>query len=143
MSIKKTGSAEWQGSLKEGKGTVSTQSGALKDNPYGFKHRFEGEPGTNPEELVGAAHASCYSMALSMILGEAGFEADSIKTEATVTLEPDDDGFSVTHIHLDTAARVPGASESDFQDAANKAKAGCPISKLLKAEITLTAKLDS
>lgn len=143
MSIKKTGSAEWQGSLKEGKGTVSTQSGALTDNPYGFKQRFEGQPGTNPEELVGAAHASCYSMALSMILGEAGYEAESIKTQATVTLNQDDGGFSITRVHLDTVARIPGADQAAFEEAAKKAKTGCPISKLLTAEITLDAKLES
>ncbi|MFC3282230.1 OsmC family protein [Litchfieldella rifensis] len=142
MSIKKTGSAEWQGSLKEGKGTVSTQSGSLKDNPYGFKQRFEGQPGTNPEELIAAAHASCYSMALSMILGEAGHEAESIKTLATVTLDQDASGFSVTQVHLDTTARIPGADQAAFEDAANKAKTGCPISKLLTAEITLDAKLE-
>lgn len=143
MSIKKTGSAEWQGSLKEGKGTVSTQSGALKDNPYGFKQRFEGQPGTNPEELIGAAHASCYSMALSMILGQENLEAQSIRTEATVTLEQDDSGFTISHIHLDTTVRMPGADQATFEECANKAKEGCPVSKLFKAEITLDAKLES
>ncbi|GGX92408.1 osmotically inducible protein OsmC [Litchfieldella qijiaojingensis] len=143
MSIQKSGSAEWRGSLKEGKGTVSTQSGSLKDSSYGFKHRFEGEPGTNPEELIGAAHAGCYSMALSMILGEADLEAESIKTEATVTLEQDDSGFSITRVHLDTTARIPGADQATFDDCANKAKVGCPVSKLFKAEITLDAKLES
>ncbi len=142
MSIKKKGNAEWQGSLKQGKGTVSTESGALKQNPYGFNTRFEGQPGTNPEELIGAAHASCYSMALSMILGEDNLEPESIKTEATVTLEQDDSGFTVSAIHLDTRARVPGADQAKFDEAANKAKEGCPISKLFNAKITLDAKLE-
>ncbi|OHV12185.1 OsmC family protein [Kushneria phosphatilytica] len=143
MAIEKKGSAEWQGSLKQGKGTVSTESGALNQNPYGFKTRFEGQAGTNPEELIGAAHASCYSMALSMMLGEGGMEPESIKTEATVTLEQDDSGFTVTAVHLETVARIPGANQGDFEKAANDAKAGCPISKLLNAEITLDARLES
>ncbi|SDK76890.1 osmotically inducible protein OsmC [Modicisalibacter muralis] len=143
MSIEKKGSAEWQGSLKQGKGTVSTESGALKQIPYGFNTRFEGQAGTNPEELIGAAHASCYSMALSMILGEADLEAESIKTEATVTLKEDDGGFTISAIHLDTTARIPGADQAKFDEAANKAKEGCPVSKLFKAEITLDAKLES
>ncbi|MCM2129805.1 OsmC family protein [Larsenimonas rhizosphaerae] len=143
MSIKKSGSAHWQGSLKKGKGTVSTESGAMKDNPYGFNTRFEGQPGTNPEELIGAAHASCYSMALSMILGESSLEPESIKTKATVTLEQQDDGFTITAVHLDTEASVPGASEDDFKAAADKAKAGCPVSKLFNADITLDARLVS
>ncbi|TDX26999.1 osmotically inducible protein OsmC [Modicisalibacter xianhensis] len=143
MSIKKKGSAEWQGSLKQGKGTVSTESGALKQNPYGFNTRFEGQPGTNPEELIGAAHASCFSMALSMILGESELEPESIKTEATVTLEQDDSGFTISAIHLDTRARIPGADQATFEEAANKAKEGCPVSKLFKANITLDAKLES
>ncbi|WP_458526900.1 OsmC family protein [Onishia taeanensis] len=142
MSIKKKGSAEWQGSLKEGKGTVSTESGALSSSPYGFKHRFEGEAGTNPEELIGAAHSSCFSMALSMILGEAGLEAESIKTEATVSLEQDDSGFSIPAVHLSCVAKIPGADQAAFEEAANKAKEGCPISKLFKADITLDARLE-
>jgi osmotically inducible protein OsmC len=142
MSIKKKGSAEWQGSLKQGKGTVSTESGALKQNPYGFNTRFEGQAGTNPEELIGAAHASCYSMALSMILGEDEFEPESIKTEATVSLEQDSGGFTITAIHLATTARIPGIDQAKFEEAANKAKEGCPVSKLFKAEITLDAKLE-
>lgn len=142
MSIQKKGSAEWQGSLKQGKGTVSTESGVLNQNPYGFNTRFEGQAGTNPEELIGAAHASCYSMALSMILGEAGLEPESIKTEATVTLEQDDSGFTISAVHLDTAARIPGADQAKFDDAANKAKEGCPVSKLFNARITLDAKLE-
>lgn len=143
MSITNKASAHWQGDLKTGQGTVSTASGSLSNTPYGFKNRFEGEPGTNPEELIGAAHASCFSMALSMILGEAGLTADSIDTKATVTLDQVDDGFSITAVHLETTARIPGADEAAFQDAANKAKAGCPISKLLNADITLEARLES
>lgn len=142
MSIQKKGSAEWLGSLKQGKGTVSTESGVLNQNPYGFNTRFEGQAGTNPEELIGAAHASCYSMALSMILGEAGLEPESIKTEATVTLEQDDSGFTISAVHLDTTARIPGADQAKFDDAANKAKEGCPVSKLFNARITLDAKLE-
>ncbi|WP_280561693.1 MULTISPECIES: OsmC family protein [unclassified Chromohalobacter] len=143
MSIEKTGSAHWQGSLKRGNGTVSTQSGALKDNPYGFNTRFEGEPGTNPEELIAASHASCYSMALSMILGEAGHDPDDVRTEATVTLDQDDSGFKITKVHLVTRAKVPGIDQSDFDESANKAKEGCPISRVLNAEITLDATLES
>ncbi|MCK0713992.1 MULTISPECIES: OsmC family protein [Chromohalobacter] len=143
MSIEKTGSAHWQGSLKRGKGTVSTQSGALKDNPYGFNTRFEGEPGTNPEELIAASHASCYSMALSMILGEAGHDPDDVRTEATVTLDQDDSGFKITKVHLVTRAKVPGIDQSGFEESANKAKEGCPISRVLNAEITLDATLES
>ncbi|SDK95093.1 osmotically inducible protein OsmC [Franzmannia pantelleriensis] len=143
MSITNKASAHWQGDLKTGQGSVSTASGSLGKTPYGFKNRFEGEPGTNPEELIGAAHASCFSMALSMMLGEAGLTADSIDTQATVKLDQDDGGFSVTAIHLETTAKIPGADDAAFQDAANKAKAGCPISKLLNAEITLEAKLAS
>ena len=140
MSIKKQGSAEWQGDLKKGKGTVSTESGALKQTPYGFNTRFEGEAGTNPEELIGAAHASCFSMALSLMLGEEGLEAERIATQATVTLDPDE--LSITDIHLATSARIPGADESVFKAAAEKAKDNCPISKLFNARITLDAKLE-
>ncbi|MFG6136509.1 MULTISPECIES: OsmC family protein [Halomonas] len=142
MSIQKNGSAVWQGGLKDGKGTVSTQSGTLTEAPYSFAKRFEDESGANPEELIGAAHASCYSMALSMILGEAGYTPDRIASRATVTLAPDDSGFSISAVHLETRASVPGADEAAFQDAAEKAKAGCPVSKLFNAEITLDAKLD-
>ncbi|MGM0701357.1 OsmC family protein [Halomonas faecis] len=143
MSINKTGSAIWQGGLKDGKGQVSTQSGVLKDIPYTFAKRFEGEAGSNPEELIGAAHASCYSMALSMVLGEAGLTPERIGTQATVSLEQDSEGFSITKVHLETRASIPGADEAAFQDAANKAKAGCPVSKLFNAEITLDAKLEA
>ena len=142
MSIKKSGSAVWQGGLQDGKGPVSTQSGVLKDIPYSFAKRFEGEAGSNPEELIGAAHASCYSMALSMILGEAGLKADRIATEAKVALEQVEGGFAITSVHLDTVAAIPGADEAAFQDAANKAKEGCPVSKLFNAEISLSARLE-
>ena len=141
--MKRTASAVWTGGLKDGKGTISTQSGVLKDSPYGFNTRFEDNPGTNPEELIGAAHAGCFSMALSGQLGENGMTAESIKTNATVTLEKVGDGFSVTAVHLDLVAKIPGADKAAFETAANNAKAGCPISKLLNAKITLTAELES
>lgn len=143
MSIQKNGSARWEGGLKQGKGTVSSESGALDKLPYGFNTRFEDQPGTNPEELLGAAHASCYSMALAMILGEENLEAESIETQATVTLDKDDGGFTITAIHLDTVARIPGADRSVFEAAANKAKDGCPVSKLFNADITLDATLEN
>ncbi|MBH3426622.1 OsmC family protein [Pseudomonas alkylphenolica] len=139
--MKKTASAIWQGGLKDGKGLISTESGALKDNPYGFNTRFEGQPGTNPEELIGAAHAGCFSMALSMMLGEAGFTAERIDTTAEVTLEKQADGFAITAVHLILNAKVPGASEAQFLEVANKAKAGCPVSKVLNATISLDATL--
>jgi osmotically inducible protein OsmC len=141
--INKHASAHWAGSLKEGEGTVSTESGALKENPYGFNHRFDNIVGTNPEEMIAAAHASCYSMALSMILGMADMTADSIDTKCTVTLEKLDDGFAVTKSHLELTLKVSGASESDMIDAAEKAKDGCPISKLLDCDITLDATYQS
>lgn len=141
--MNKTASAHWQGDLKQGKGTISTQSGALKDNPYGFNTRFEDAPGTNPEELIGAAHAGCFSMAFSMLLGEENFTPDSIDTKATVTLEKLSDGFAVTAVHLEMRARIPGIEQAKFEDIANKAKNGCPISKLLNAKITLDATLQS
>jgi len=139
--IKRTGSAEWKGGLKDGRGTVSTQSGVLENAQYSFGTRFESGKGTNPEELIAAAHASCFSMALSVILGEAGLTADSIQTTATVTLEKQEAGFSVTSSHLDVRARIPGATKEKFEEAANKAKAGCPISRLLNAKITMDASL--
>jgi len=143
MQINRTASAHWTGGLKDGKGLISTQSGALKDYPYGFASRFEGIAGTNPEELIGAAHAGCFSMALSGQLGNAGLTADSINTVAAVTLEKTDAGFTITKVHLDVTAKIPGASDEAFQTAAGNAKAGCPISRLLKAEITMDAKLVS
>jgi len=127
--------------LKEGTGTLSTGSGALVEKPYSFKTRFEGEQGTNPEELIGAAHAGCFSMAFSMILGMAGFTPKKIATRATITLEPKDGGFAITASHLDVTADIPGIEESAFQDLAAKAKAGCPVSKLLNAAITMDARL--
>ena len=137
----KRGSAHWEGSLKDGRGTISTESGALDAHPYGFKERFEGVKGSNPEELIGAAHASCFSMALSMILGQSDMTPASIDTQATVTLSEVDGGFAVTKSHLDVTISVPGASESDVMEAANAAKEGCPISKLLDCEITMDAKV--
>jgi len=141
MTIKKSGSAKWSGTVKEGQGYVSTQTGVLSDQPYGFKTRFEGEKGTNPEELIGAAHASCFSMALSMILGQSDLTPDSIETKATVHLEEKDGGYHVPKVHLDVTAKVPGATEESFAEAAKAAKENCPISKLLTAEITMDAKL--
>jgi lipoyl-dependent peroxiredoxin len=135
------GSAVWHGGLKDGKGAISTKSGALKDYPYGFASRFEGKPGTNPEELIGAAHAGCFTMALSLILGEAGLKADEMNTQADVTLEKQGDGFAITKVHLTLRAKIPGTDAATFQELAGKAKAGCPVSKLLKAEITLDAAL--
>jgi osmotically inducible protein OsmC len=141
MKINRTGSAQWSGGIKDGKGAISTQSGALKAYPYGFSSRFEGQPGSNPEELLGAAHAACFTMALSLILGEAGLTAEKMETTATVTLEKGNDGFSITSVHLELSASVPGATDAVFQQLAAKAKAGCPVSKLFKAEITLKASL--
>ena len=142
--INKTATAHWTGSLKEGKGQISTESGALSTQPYGFNTRFEDKPGTNPEELIGAAHAGCFSMAFSMILGDYDAVADAIDTKATVSLEKQDAGFAITKIHLDMTATIPGISESDFQEAAKTAKENCPVSKVLAgADITMDAKLVS
>jgi len=138
---KKYGSAHWEGDLKEGKGTVSVESGAIEDQPYGFNTRFEDKPGTNPEELVAAAHASCFSMALSMVLGDAGMTASEIDTRATVTLDQVDGGFAVTKSHLDVTVSVPDADPDKVMEACESAKANCPISKLLTAEITMDAKV--
>ena len=137
----KKGSAFWKGSLKEGGGTISTETGVLKNAPYGFKARFEDGPGTNPEELIGAAHAACFSMALSLGLGNAGFTADSIQTEAAVRLEKVGDGFAITHSDLVCVARIPGIDDRTFQQIAEQTKAGCPVSKVLNAKISLAAKL--
>ena len=141
MKIEKTGSAVWSGGIKDGKGLISTQTGALKDYPYGFASRFEGKPGSNPEELLGAAHAACFTMALSLILGEAGLKADRLETTARVTLEQVPGGFAIPAIHLTLNAQVPGATDAVFQELAARAKAGCPVSKVLNAAITLEAKL--
>lgn len=141
MKIKRKGSAAWQGGIKDGKGTISTESGALKDYPYGFASRFEGQRGSNPEELIAAAHASCFTMALSLILGEAKLKADHMETSAEVTLEQVEGGFAITAVHLTLKAKVPGADKAAFDKLTSMAKAGCPVSKLLKAEITLDASL--
>lgn len=141
--MKRTASANWTGGLKDGKGNLSSQSGVLNATPYGFSTRFESEPGTNPEELIAAAHAGCFTMALSAQLGEAGMTAESLRTTAAVTLDKVDDGFAITAIHLDLTARIPGADQAKFEEAANKAKTGCPVSKLFKANITLDAKLEA
>jgi osmotically inducible protein OsmC len=141
MAINRTGSAIWQGGLKDGHGTISTESGALAGHPYGFAMRFEGVKGTNPEELIGAAHAGCFTMALSNILGQEGLVAERMETSARVTLEQKDGGFTITSVHLKLEARVPGTDQAKLQELADKAKAGCPVSKLLKAEISLEAKL--
>jgi osmotically inducible protein OsmC len=141
--MKRSASAVWKGGLKDGKGTISTDSGVLSDTQYSFGTRFEDGKGTNPEELIGAAHAGCFSMALSAQLGEAGLTAESIATKATVTLEKTDGGFAITAIHLDLQAQIPGASKQAFETAANNAKAGCPVSKVLNAKITLDAALES
>jgi lipoyl-dependent peroxiredoxin len=138
------GSAVWNGTIKEGSGTVTTPSGVLNNTPYSFKLRFEDESGTNgtnPEELIAAAHAGCFSMALSGQLTRAGFTADSLATSAALTLEQKDGGFAITKVHLTLDAKVPGISPEQFQELANAAKAGCPVSKVLNAEITLTATL--
>ncbi len=141
MNIKRKASAQWNGGLKDGKGTISTDSGVLRDTQYSFGTRFENGAGTNPEELIAAAHAGCFSMALSGQLTTAGTPPESIDTTATVTMEKTDAGFTVTKVHLDVTARVPGIDQSAFETAANNAKSGCPISRLLKAEITMDAKL--
>lgn len=140
--MKRTGSAVWQGGIKDGKGAVSTESGVLDGAQYSFSTRFEDGKGTNPEELLAAAHAGCFSMALSKQLNDAGFTADSINTTAAVRLEKTDAGFSITKVHLDVTARVPGADAAAFETAANNAKAGCPVSRLFNAEITMDAKLE-
>jgi len=139
--MKRKASAVWKGGLKDGKGTISTDSGVLSDTQYSFSTRFEDGKGTNPEELIAAAHAACFSMALSGQLGNAGLTAESIETSAAVTLEKTEAGFTITTVDLDVAARVPGADQQAFETAANSAKAGCPISRLLKAEIRMNARL--
>jgi osmotically inducible protein OsmC len=140
--MKRQATAQWQGDLKAGKGTISSDSGALNETPYRFATRFENEKGLNPEELIAAAHAGCFTMALSAELGKAGIVAENLRTTATVTLEKVGDGFSVTASHLDLVARIPGASSDAFLNAAHAAETGCPISKLLKAKITMDARLE-
>lgn len=141
MKINRHGSAQWQGGIKDGKGTISTESGALKNYPYGFASRFEGLPGTNPEELLAAAHASCFTMALSLILGEAKLTAERMETSAKVTLEQVEGGYAITAVHLKLEAKIPGSDQETFEKLAGMAKAGCPVSKLFKADITLDATL--
>jgi len=141
--MKRKATAEWRGDLKAGKGTVSTESGVLQDARYSFTTRFENEKGTNPEELVAAAHAGCFAMALSAELGKANLTAESLRVTATVSLDKDAGGWSITESKLDLVARVPGASDAAFHAAADSAKANCPLSKLLKAKITLDARLEN
>jgi osmotically inducible protein OsmC len=141
--MKRKASAVWNGGLRDGKGTMSTDSGVLRDTQYSFATRFENGAGTNPEELIAAAHAGCFSMALSAQLAEAGMKPERIATTATVTLEKSGDGFAITAVHLDLKARVPGAQRQAFEGAANNAKAGCPVSKVLNVQITLNAELET
>jgi osmotically inducible protein OsmC len=141
MKIKRRGTALWQGGIKDGEGAVSTESGALDEHPYGFSSRFEELPGTNPEELLAAAHAGCFTMALSLMLGEAGLTADRLETAATVTLEQGDGGYAITAVHLVLEGKVPGVDQAGFEVIAGKAKTGCPVSKLFNADITLDATL--
>jgi len=141
--MKRTASAVWEGNLKEGRGHISSQSKVLSDTPYGFNTRFEEGPGTNPEELIAAAHAGCFTMAVSAQLGEVGLTAQSLKTSAAVTLEKLDGGFTITAVHLDLVANIPGADQAKFDTAVNNAKTGCPVSKVLNAKITLSAKLEA
>ena len=143
MKIVKKAWAVWKGGIKDGGGTISTETGVLKEAPYGFKARFEDGPGTNPEELIGAAHAGCFSMAFSLMLTEAGLKADKIETHADVTLEKVGDGFEITSSHLNVVAKIPGIDQAKFEELSNKAKAGCPVSKLLKTNITMDARLEA
>ena len=141
--MQRTGSAHWSGGLKDGKGTVSTASGILHETQYSFSTRFENGAGTNPEELIAAAHAACFSMALSAQLGNAGMTAESIDTTATLTLEKTEAGFSITASHLDVTVKIPGADQAKFEEAAKAAETGCPVSRVLNAKITMDAKLIS
>jgi len=140
--MKRKASAVWQGGLKDGKGAISTESGVLKGTQYSFSTRFENGVGTNPEEMIAAAHAGCFSMAFSAELGKAGLTPESIQTTATITLDKNDAGWSVTESHLDVMAKIPGVDKTKALEIANAAKAGCPISRLLKANITMEAKLE-
>ncbi len=141
--MKRNASAEWRGGIKDGKGTISTESGVLAETQYSFSTRFEDGQGTNPEELIAAAHAGCFSMALSGQLGAANLTAESIKTTATVTLDKTDAGFTITEVHLNVTARIPGATQEQFETATNNAKAGCPVSRVLNAKITMDAVLEA
>lgn len=136
--MKRKASAVWRGGLKDGKGTISTESGTLKDSQYSFSTRFESGVGTNPEELIAAAHSGCFAMAFSAELGKAGLTPESISATATVSLDKTNEGFSVTESHLDVTAKVPGADQAKVQEIANAAKAGCPISRVLNAKVTMT-----
>jgi osmotically inducible protein OsmC len=140
--MQRKASAVWKGGLKDGKGTVSSTSGVLSNTPYSFTTRFENAPGTNPEELIAAAHAACFSMALSAQLGAANLSPESINTSATLTMDKLDAGWTITTIQLDVSARVPNANEAAFKKAAEDAKSGCPVSKVLNAKITMNAKLE-
>ena len=141
--MQRKASAHWSGGLKDGKGTITSGSGVLKDTPYSFSTRFESQPGTNPEELIAAAHAGCFTMALSAQLGNSGMTAQALDTTATVTLEKLDAGFTITAIHLQVTAKIAGADQAKFAEAAKNAKEGCPVSRVLKANITMDAKLES
>jgi lipoyl-dependent peroxiredoxin len=140
--MKRSASAVWKGGLKDGKGTISTDSGVLSDTQYSFSTRFEQGKGTNPEELIAAAHAGCFAMALSNELGQAGLTPERIATTAAVTLDKTDAGFAITTVHLNVSAKVPRADHQAFEAAANRAKAGCPVSKVLNAQITMEARLE-
>lgn len=142
MAIHKKGQAHWEGDLKSGKGTVSTESGALNQQPYGFNTRFEGVKGTNPEELIGAAHAACFSMALSLMLGEEGYTPTSIDTVAVVTLDKSASSFAITKVALQSQIVLPGIADAAFESIIHKAKAGCPVSQVLNAEVSLEYKLN-
>ncbi|MEJ5175952.1 OsmC family protein [Erwinia sp. MYb416] len=143
MTIHKKGQAHWEGNIKQGKGTVSTESGALSQQPYGFNTRFEGKAGTNPEELIGAAHAACFSMALSLMLGDAGHTPESIDTTADVSLDKVEGGFAITKVALQSKVKLPGIEKAAFDTIIQQVKAGCPVSKLLSAEITLDYQLEN
>ena len=141
--MKKKGSAVWQGGIKDGQGKISTETGVLKDAPYGFKSRFETGPGTNPEELIGAAHAACFSMALSLELGNAGITAQNIATTSTITLDKVGEGFAITAAHLDVTVTAPRSDKDAVQKAVDNAKVGCPVSKVLNATITMDSKIEN
>jgi len=143
MTIHKKGQAHWEGDIKRGKGTISTESGALNEQPYGFNTRFEGKAGTNPEELIGAAHAACFSMALSLMLGEGGYTPESIDTVADVSLDKVEGGFAISKVALQSKVKLPGISEDAFDKIIQQAKAGCPVSKVLNAEVTLEYQLEN
>ena len=143
MTIKRSGSAMWSGGIRDGKGSVSTQSGALDQTQYGFNTRFGNGPGTNPEELIGAAHAGCFTMALSGKLGEKGMTATNLSTTANVSLEKEGDSFTITAVHLTLVAEIPGADQAAFDAAVADAKENCPVSKLLNAKITIESKLQA